>query len=297
MSRIRFRFGKKEVKEKTSYHIDTVINTENKKLVMLTAKITGDYGSVINILSEINKYGKPILKMGVPDYAQPHEEGSKSFHAYFIIGDCGRECGVELKNIVNSLKGVSNVEVYFPENGYIFPQYDDVKFIGEESIVFTARMIGAMIYNILLPSTMIVKSFPLGSMSMLTTMGIAAGRQIYKYLVRYVREELFEDFEEYIDNMLILFTKFLKAMGNKDVEIMPEGESGRVFKVVMSKGAVECRSLSEYHYNGRTGYLTRGIIEGFFEELFDRRATVKEDKCINKRDKACIFIVEIMESR
>ncbi len=295
MSRIRFRFGrKKEEREKINYNIDTIIDTGNRRMTTFLVKIPGSYTIISKIIEEIAKYGKPVVKMGIPDYLSP--ASSNTPYLYIVVGDCDARCGSELRDVVKSVEGVEKVDVYYPEEGYIFPLYDSVMFLREESLILTAKILGGMLYDIILPSGPQIRAYPLGlgAITILTTMGKAFGKQIYDYLTKYVREELYEDFNEYVEAMLKLFSKFMKAIGVGEAEI--ESRSGRVYEIRLIGGAVECKSLSRYSFNGKTGYLTRGIIEGFFQELFERRIDVKETKCINKGSRDCIYIVEIMES-
>ncbi|MCD6301721.1 MAG: 4-vinyl reductase, partial [Staphylothermus sp.] len=143
----------------------------------------------------------------------------------------------------------------------------------------------------------VIKDNTPGASFFLMNFGKGIGKALYERYVREIDEIPGYSFEEKVSAAMDLFCNLYKALGLGDMNIVEKG-AGKY--IVSIKNNFECCALKMYGtgrgYPIRAGFITRGIIAGFYEKLFNRVVEVQEKDCILEGNDTDVFIVRIRES-
>lgn len=276
--------------EPPTYNIDTVIDVGIKSSAVFVLKVEDKPGVLADLSRIVYEENKNIDRIGVMDKTK---EGLVTL--YMVVDSCDEDCAGKLEEKFRGLSTVKEINYYLPKYGYIIPEFKSVKFLDWDAAIITIDMIAKYAYDLVTRGGQIRGEVTIsyGYLSHMEVLGKAIGYILYDYINRYLPEEDLTIEEQY-DVLIDLFEAFFNAIGLGSLKIK-RVSPGSHYIAVVKGGAIECRGLKKYHFNTKTGYLTSGILLGFFEKMTNRRTIVEEVKCINKLGSDCEFDIKLVE--
>ena len=288
ISKLRRDF-REQRKDLPDIYVDTMFYNEDKPLSAIVVNAANKPGVLAEITRTISEKGINILKVNVLDIPR----GDRGF-ILLLLENCDEKC---VEEVVKSLKSnamlkdrLFNINYSTAENGFVFLKYNSVLFDDSTSFILSHQLLESAVYEV-------IKDNLMGASLFLTSFGKGIGRAIYDRFIKDIEELPGNTIEEKVSIALDLFCNLYKAMGLGEMSIEEKG-TGRY--IVSIKNNFECMALKKYGagkgYPARTGFITRGIIAGFYEKLFNRVVEVYEEACVLEGRDADVFTVRIRES-
>ncbi len=288
ISKLR-RDSREHRKDLPDIYVDTMFYYEDKPLSAIVANAANKPGVLAEITRTISEKGINILKVNVLDIPR----GDRGF-ILLLLENCNEKC---VEEVIKSLKSnamlkdkLFSINYSTAENGFVFLKYNSVLFDDSTSFILLHQLLESAVYEV-------IKDNLMGASLFLTSFGKGIGRAIYDRFIKDIEELPGDTIEEKVSVALDLFCNLYKAMGLGEMGIEEKG-TGRY--IVSIKNNFECMALKKYGtgkgYPARTGFITRGIIAGFYEKLFNRIVEVYEEACVLEGRDADVFTVRIRES-
>lgn len=271
-------------------HLDTVFYSGEKQLSLLLVKAKNTPGIIYGITDIIASKNINILKLNVPDIAY----GEYGFVLILVEG-CDASCGEELKKEIKArMKDkIVMVDVISSSNSYVFLRFNKLLLLNDEAFIVTRKMLERAIHYV-------YNKGLLNAVAYLTDFGRGIGEAIYEVFISELMKEVGGDYEEKIKAALEMFKYIYKALGLGNIEITGLKELGNKYRIIIYDN-FECTSLMKYGdvhgFVGKMGYLTKGIIEAFFGNLFNMEVQVNESECVLEGREADVFEVTLLGYR
>ncbi len=261
--------------ETTPFYIDTLMDTKDTNTVAFLVKGVNRVGIANEITDVFAEKGINIVKITVP---YPVPASHQEFVLAVIAEKCGGECAEEIASMLKQrVQGVNDVKIYRPYNRLLLIDFHPLIAIGERTIVLPETAFRGLVM-------LLLKAW--GDISVglsIRRLGKDIGANLYEKLSAYVSEEDLNVLSE-------MFIKTLQSMGIGVVEILSnDAMNGEVIFRIYEN--IEC---GNYGHTGKPmSSFVKGIIEGFYTRLWERRVRVEETKCIARGDKFCEFTVSV----
>ncbi len=261
--------------ETIPFYIDTLIDTPDVDTVAFVIKGENKVGVANQVTNVFAEKGINIVKITVP-YPVPADK--PSFELTVIAEKCGGDCAEKIaEELKRRVPGVTEVRVYKPYNRLLIIEYHPLIAVGERSIILPETALRGLI-------TVLLSNWgDLAASTSIRKLGRNIGENLYEKLSSYVAGDDYDTLSE-------IFIRSLQAMGIGIVEILSNTASdGEVIFRIYDN--IECRN---YGHTGKPmSSLVKGIIEGFYRRLWEKRVVVREEKCLAKGDKYCEFNVSV----
>ena len=264
-------------------YIDTIYELGKHSYSAIVLRVRDQPGVLAKILDVIAERGIDIAKVNVPEIPRRGEA-----FISIIMRNCDEECLNEIEKQLRRLNVVLGVKKFVPQTGFLFIKYNSIKLLDQPSIILTRNMIRSII-------DIFIKHggyADLGTRNTLRMIGHGIGRQLYEFISK-IETEVGEGIEGY-KVALDLFRDIYESLGFGSMDIIEVTPMMRY--TIRIKNNMECIAARDLHIIDFTGYITRGILEQFFADLFGRRAVAKETRCINHGDEIDEFKVDVYES-
>ncbi len=264
-------------------YIDTIYELEKYSYSAIVLRVRDQPGVLAKILDVIAEYGIDIAKVNVPEIPREGEA-----FISILMRNCDEACLDEIEKQLRRLDVVLGIKKFVPQTGFLFIKYNSIKLLDQPSIILTRNMIRSII-------DMFIKHggyADLGTRNTLRMIGHGIGRQLYEFISK-IETEVGEGIEGY-KVALDLFRDIYESLGFGSMDIIEVTPMMRY--TIRIKNNMECIAARDLHIIDFTGYITRGILEQFFADLFGRRAVAKETRCINHGDEIDEFKVDVYES-
>ncbi len=262
------------MEERIPYQLDILYIGENLHAIIF--HVLNRLGVANEITRIIRVRGLNIYKVFTP---YPAPLGAEEAHIVVVVesSDAGRVEAVarEIKELVGP---VLSYRVIHPHGRVLlidklFPIYH-----GEKRVI--------LLYTSSLRSLreVMMKSLGLTAYPVLRTVGIGIGEEFFNTIY-----ELYGELrpEEYVERA----AELLESLGFGRIEVVENNASdGSV--VIRIYDHYECMHVEEVT-DKPASVLTRGILEGFFSLVWERKSRAIEKKCIARGDKYCEFTVEV----
>ncbi len=281
---LRFvRVREKPAGKMPDLYIDTIYELGKYSYSAIVLRVKDQPGVLAKILGILAERDIDVAKINVPDI--PH--GGEAFVS-ILMRNCDEECLDEVEKQLRRLSIVREVKKFVPQTGFLFVKYNSIKLLDQPSIILTRSMIRSII-------DMFIRQggyADLGTRNALRMIGHGIGRQLYECISK-IEMETGEEIEEY-KVALNLLRDIFESLGFGSMDIIEVSPMMRY--TIRIKNNIECIAARDLHIIDFTGYITRGILERFFADLFGRRAVAKETRCINHGDEIDEFKIDVYES-
>ena len=281
---LRFvRVREKPAGKMPDLYIDTIYELGKYSYSAIVLRVKDQPGVLAKILGILAERGIDVAKINVPDI--PH--GGEAFVS-ILMRNCDEECLGEIEKQLQKLNVVREVKKFVPQTGFLFIKYNSIKLLDQPSIILTRNMVRSIIDTFIRHGGYA----DLGTRNALRMIGHGIGRQLYECISK-IEMEAGEEIEEY-KVALNLLRDIFESLGFGSMDIIEVSPMMRY--TIRIKNNMECVAARGLHIVDFTGYITKGILEQFFADLFGRRAVARETRCINHGDGIDEFKVEIYES-
>ncbi|NPA97774.1 MAG: ACT domain-containing protein [Crenarchaeota archaeon] len=281
---LRFvRVREKPAGKMPDLYIDTIYELGKYSYSAMVLRVKDRPGVLAKILNVLAERGVDIAKVNVPEIPS----GGEGFVS-ILMRNCGEACLEEVEKQLKKLDVVLGIRKFLPQTGFLFIKYNSIKLIDQPAVIVTRNMIRSII-------DVFIKQggyADLGTRNALRTIGHGIGKQLYECISK-IEMEVGEGIEEY-KVALNLLKDIYESLGFGIMDIIEVLPMMRY--TIRIKNNMECIAARDLHIIDFTGYITRGILERFFADLFGRRAVAKETRCINHGDDVDEFKVDIYES-
>ncbi len=264
-------------------YIDTIYELEKYSYSAIVLRVKDQPGVLAKILGVLAERGIDVAKVNVPEIPR----GGEAFIS-ILMRNCGKECLDEIEKQLQKLNVVLGVKKFVPQIGFLFVKYNSIKLLDQPSIILTRNMIRSIIDTFIKHGGYA----DLGTRNTLRMIGHGIGRQLYECISK-IETEVGEGIEEY-KVALNLLRDIYESLGFGSMDIIEVTPMMRY--TIRIKNNMECIAARDLHIIDFTGYITRGILEQFFADLFGRRAVAKETRCINHGDETDEFKIDVYES-
>jgi predicted hydrocarbon binding protein/predicted amino acid-binding ACT domain protein len=258
-------------------HLDTLYVIHGREYSILLVKTVNKPGVLSRIADVIADMNINIAKISTLEPV----EGPEAFILFLL--ECDQETLLKVKErIKNELSSiVKSISAVGARDSYVFLPFNHIVFGDRRALVLTQGMLRELIREVMR------RYGPLPHVeNILRSIGRAIGKQLFKGWISYLETDHGRDWESYINTALQHFADIFHALGYGSIEIEQVGVA--TYRIIVYDN-IECRAARELKYQGKTGYITAGVIAGFLEALLSREVSVEEVECINDGSDKDVF--------
>ncbi len=251
-----------------------LVNKPERTLTYFSVKSKASLGSVAEIASIFAQHNADILQ--ISGY---YNKGEETTRWCFILDLT--DATIDSTQVTKEIKSRQGVEEVIEANqvdGLLFEPDHFPLLLGDEQAIAIHIATMKDIFQHL------TKNFQSGGKSLIYQEGLSAGRSLAKQLTNSIGKDLIR---KHLDKFMNLYRSSGWGIAN-----LKEINWETAHAIVVFKDNFEC--LSAEPDTDPASYFLKGHLEGIFEELFERRVTVREITCQAAGSPECTFLINTL---